>query len=165
MIRKAAEDDASRIADIQIFGWRNAYRGIVNDEFLFRKLNIAKKTEAIQKTLNENREEWFVFEEDNIIKGMMIFGNARDQDKLESFELWCLYVDPLMMRNGIGSKMISYCENEAKKRKKNEMVVWVFERNKIGISFYEKNGYLLDGKSQIIDVFNEKEVRMIKSIL
>ncbi|OQB94649.1 MAG: Acetyltransferase (GNAT) family protein [Spirochaetes bacterium ADurb.Bin110] len=164
MIRKAEIDDSSRIADIQIFGWRNAYRGIINDEVLFKKLNIEKKSQMIRNVLEEGDEEWLVYEDNGIIKGMMIQGKSRDEDKKESFELWAIYVDPLMMRNGIGQKMIEYCEETARKRGYKENTVWVLEKNKIGRSFYEKNGYKEDGKKQNIEEYNAVEVRYCKEI-
>jgi ribosomal protein S18 acetylase RimI-like enzyme len=164
MIRKAKAEDSSRIADIQVFGWRNAYRGIIDDQILFTKLNIEKKSQNIRKVLEEGKEEWYVYEEESIIKGMMIIGKSRDNDKLESFELWALYVDPLMMRQGIGSQMVLYCENEAREKGFKENVLWVLEKNKIGIGFYEKNGYRKDGKVQEIEKLKATEIRYRKEL-
>ena len=164
MIRKAELEDSSRIADIQVFGWRNAYRGIIDDFILFNKLNIEKKSQSIRKVLEEGKEEWYVFEEESIIKGIMIIGKSRDSDKAESFELWALYVDPLMMRQGIGSQMILYCENEAREKGFRENLLWVLEKNKIGIGFYEKNGYRKDGKVQEIEKLKATEIRYRKEL-
>ena len=68
------------------------------------------------------------------------------------------------MRNGIGQKMIEYCEETARKRGYKENTVWVLEKNKIGRSFYEKNGYKEDGKKQNIEEYNAVEVRYCKEI-
>ena len=35
MIRIAKIEDASRIAEINIYGWRNTYKGIIDDKRLF----------------------------------------------------------------------------------------------------------------------------------
>jgi GNAT superfamily N-acetyltransferase len=164
MIRKAKPEDASRIADIQIFGWRNAYRTIVDDKILFSKLNIEKKAQNIRKTIEDNSEEWLVFEKDEIVKGMMVMGPSRDEDKKDSFELWCIYVDPLMMRQGIGKAMLQYCEQEARTRGYKENALWVLERNEIGKSFYEKNGYKADGKRQELANLHAYEIRYCKRL-
>ena len=164
MIRKAKSEDSSRIAEIQISGWRNAYRGIIDDLILFNKLNIEKKSQSIRLVLEEGKEEWYVFEEESVIKGMMIIGKSRDIDKPESFELWALYVDPLMMRQGIGSQMIIYCENKAKEKGFKENTLWVLEKNNIGIGFYEKNGYIKDGKVQEIEKLKANEIRYKKEL-
>ena len=94
----------------------------------------------------------------------MIIGKSRDSDKAESFELWALYVDPLMMRQGIGSQMILYCENGAREKGFRENVLWVLEKNKIGIGFYEKNGYRKDGKAQEIEKLKATEIRYAKEL-
>jgi len=164
MIRKANSNESSRIADIQIFGWRNAYRGIIDDEILFKRLNIEKKSQMVRNVIEEGIEEWYVFEEDNIIKGMMIIGNSRDEDKEEAFELWAIYIDPLMMRMGIGKQMIEYCENIGRERKYKENILWVLEENIIGRNFYEKNGYEVDGIKKKIERLNAIEIRYCKKI-
>ena len=164
MIRAASVEDSSRMADIQIFGWRNAYRGIVDDEILFKKLNIEKKSLMIKKIIEEEKEEWLVYEDNGIIKGMMIIGKSRDEDKKDSFELWAVYVDPLMLRSGIGNKLLKYCEEAAKSRGYNENILWVLERNVIGRNFYEKNGYSFDGTKKMIEKLNAIEIRYSKLI-
>lgn len=164
MIRKAEIDDASRIAEIQISGWRYAYRGIIDDIILFRKLNIEKKSQMIRETLREGKEEWFVYEENGIIKGMMIIGKSRDEEKSDCFELCAIYVEPLMIRNGIGKKMLEYFEETGKNRGFKEYIVWVLEKNIIGRSFYEKNGYKPDGKKLEIEKLNAVEIRYCKKI-
>ncbi len=63
---------------------------------------------------------------------------SRDKDKKDSFELWCIYVDPLMMRQGVGRELLEYCENEARRRGYRENSLWVLERNTIGKNFYDK---------------------------
>lgn len=164
MIRKAEIDDASRIAEIQISGWRYAYKGIIDDIILFRKLNIEKKSQMIRETLREGKEEWFAYEENGIIKGMMIIGKSRDEEKSDCFELCAIYVEPLMIRNGIGKKMLEYFEETGKNRGFKEYIVWVLEKNIIGRSFYEKNGYKPDGKKLEIEKLNAVEIRYCKKI-
>ncbi|MEN6382434.1 MAG: GNAT family N-acetyltransferase [Rectinema sp.] len=164
MIRKSRPEDASRMADIQVFGWRYAYRTIVDDRILFSKLNIEKKAQSIRKTIENDTEEWLVFEEDEIIKGIMVIGRSRDEDKKDSFELWCIYVDPLMMRQGVGREMLEYCENEARRRGYRENSLWVLERNTIGKNFYEKNGYVADGKRQELEKLHAYEIRYCKQL-
>ncbi|SLM18451.1 conserved hypothetical protein [uncultured spirochete] len=164
MIRKATVNDASRIAEIQIFGWRNAYRGIIDDKILFAKLNIEKKSQSLRKVLEEGTDEWYVFEEKEIVKGAMVAGKCRDADKPEAFELWCLYVDPFMMRKGVGSQMLEYCEKMARDRGYKENILWCLEKNGIGTGFYEKRGYRRDGKAQEIEHLKATEIRYRKEL-
>ena len=164
MIRRAQIEDANRLAEIHIFGWRAAYREIVSDQYLFSKLSVIKRAESFRKVIEENSEETFVCDEDGIIKAFMTIGKCRNSDKPNSFELWGLYVDPCFKRNGIGKKMLSFCETEAKERGFLENCLWVFNSNKNSIVFYEKMGYSPDGKKEIIEYFKAIEMRYVKAV-
>ena len=111
MVRKATIDDVNRIAEINVMGWRFTYRNLITEEFLFKTMDISKRIISFKKAIEELKEEIYVFEEDHIIKAFMAIGRCRDSDKTSSYELWGLYVDPFMIRNGIGSKLLDYCEH------------------------------------------------------
>lgn len=127
-------------------------------------MSVEYDTELFRKYITEKSGERYVFEEDNTIKGYMTIGNCRDDDKSQSFELWDFYVDPLLIRSGVGTKLITFCESETANRGFKEIVLWVFEKNMVGRSFYEKNGYLPEGRKKMIDRFKEMELRYIKKL-
>ncbi len=162
MIRRAESADAGRIADIQINGWRNAYRGMVEDTVLFKKLSIPAKALALEAVLQEGAEEWYVYEEDEIVKGILLIGKSRDEDLPDAFELWCIYVDHFMLRSGIGKSLLDFCESTARSRGFRSVILWVLEKNVIGRNFYEKYGYRVEGKKQDIEKLKVTEVRYIK---
>jgi GNAT superfamily N-acetyltransferase len=138
--------DTLRVAEIHVYGWRNAYRGIVSDDYLFNKMTVSKSADRFENAVRDNTEESYVFD-DGILKAFMTIGSCRDADKTESFELWGIYVDPFMQRQGIGSQMISFCETKAIERGHKEICLWVFEKNENARAFYEKFGYLPDGNT------------------
>ena len=164
MIRKACVDDASRIAEIHVFGWRCAYRSIITDEYLFAKASVIKRIDAFRNAIVEDVEEIYVFEETNIIKAFMTIGKCRNEDKSKSFELWGIYVEPLLTGNGIGTRMVEFCEEKAIERGYKENVLWVFQDNIKARRFYEKMGYKEDGKEEVIERFNTKEIRYVKEL-
>jgi hypothetical protein len=45
MIRKATEADIPRLAEIVVYGWRTAYRGIIPDNVLFNQRTVSKAME------------------------------------------------------------------------------------------------------------------------
>jgi ribosomal protein S18 acetylase RimI-like enzyme len=168
MIRKATLNDCSRIAEIHVFGWRCAYRDFIPLDYLFNKMTVKKREEKFIEYLsvNEKTNETYVYEEDNIIKGFMTIGGCRDEDKdRNTFELWGIYIDPLFQREHIGSRLVDHCVNEAVKRNKKEIVLWVFEKNKDSIKFYKKMGFLKDGKNTIFETFNEKAIRFDRKLV
>ena len=62
MVRKAKISDAERMAEINISGWRSAYRGILTDAFLFGKLRVCRRVEYLRKELAEGTVENYVAE-------------------------------------------------------------------------------------------------------
>jgi GNAT superfamily N-acetyltransferase len=164
MIRRALVKDAARLAEIHVFGWRCAYRGIVSDSFLFGEASVEKRISAFSKAISEGKEETYVFDDEGIIKALMTIGNSRNEDKKDSFELWGIYVEPCMTGGGIGTRMLAYCEQEAVKRGFRENFLWVFKENYRARKFYEKMGYAHDGKEELLEKFNALEIRYCKSL-
>ena len=163
MIRPADISDANRMAEIHVFGWRTAYRGIVSDDFLFTQLHVAKQEKHFQDAIQNKLEESYVWD-DGIIKGFLTMGPCRDADEPNAFELWGIYVEPLMKRQGIGSQLVRFCEEIAKARGYTEIVLWVLEKNQSGRDFYEKLGYVADGKRNYIEALLVGEIRYRKDI-
>ena len=162
MIRKAVSEDSQRIAEIHVFSYRTAFRGILRDKYLFLNLKVENEGIKYKSAIENNKIELYVYEEDEIVKGFITIGKCRDEDKKDSFELWGIYVEPLMMNIGIGTKLLEYCEKIAVEQKYNENMLWVFEENKIARRFYEKHGYFLDGKEDVMPNSPIKIVRYIK---
>lgn len=164
-IRRAVYADAPRLAEIHIMGWRNAYRGIVKDDYLFGRMRVEKGITRFRTTLAEGTEEIYVADSGGMIYAFMTIGDSRDADRgRDSFELWGIYADPFLMRSGAGSALLDFCEAEAAKREKREVLIWCFEKNPVGRAFYEKHGYLPEGKSQVIEFFGEAELRYMKAL-
>jgi len=163
MIRKATRDDAPRIAEIHVFGWRAAYRGIVPDEILFNRLSVVKRAPMIADALDTD-EETYVYD-DGIIRGWMTVGDCRDDDAKGAFELWGIYVDPLLKRAGVGRALVAFCEEIALARGKSEICLWVFSDNAPSRAFYEAMGFAADGKEQLIERLGAMETRYRKTLL
>jgi len=94
----------------------------------------------------------------------MTIGKCRNEDKTDCFELWGIYVEPLLKNQGIGTEMIEYCESYAKENGYTENVLWVFKDNSLARKFYEKMGYKPDGKEEILERFNATEIRYVKKL-
>ena len=163
MIRAMTLSDVPRVAEIHVFGWRSAYRGFISDDFLFNKMLVSKRINAFDNAVRNNAEESYVYD-DGIIKAILTICGCRDKDKSEAFELWGIYVDPFLKRQGICFKMVEYCEKRALERGFKEVCLWVFERNTDANAFYEKLGYLPDNSSKYIEFLNATEIRLSKSL-
>jgi GNAT superfamily N-acetyltransferase len=167
MIRKAILEDCPRIAEIHVFGWRCAYKEFISIEYLINKMTVKGREEKfIEYLSNKNgKEETYIYEENNIIKGFMTIGDCRDNDKTnETFELEGIYIDPIFQRQHIGTRFVNYCVEKAIDKNKKEIILWVFEKNKGSIEFYKRIGFEPDGINKLLELLNEKAIRMIKKI-
>jgi Acetyltransferases len=164
MIRSAISEDASRIVEINVCGWRYAYRGIVSDEILFGKMDIGKRIEPMRKTIEDLKNGIFVNDDDGIINGFMTIGKCRDEDAKNEYEIWAIYVEPLMIKQGIGTKLLKYAESIAIENKYNGINLWVLEKNELAKKFYERNGYSYDGNRKELEKYKAIEIRYHKQI-
>jgi hypothetical protein len=55
MIRAMQISDASRAAEIHVFGWRSAYRGIISDDFLFNKMIVSKRVSYFENSVRNQK--------------------------------------------------------------------------------------------------------------
>ncbi|GAB6109113.1 N-acetyltransferase family protein [Fusibacter bizertensis] len=171
MIRLATLNDAYRIAEINIYGWRTAYKDLLPETYLYGKLTVVKRYEILLKQF-ETQDSYFVFEDDQtgLIKAFMVISDSRDpQSSLEKsslppHELIAIYVEPAFKGQGIGSQMIKYFEQIAINLQKSNTIIWVLKDNLPSIRFYEKHGYHFDGNIKIFDPFGLEEVRYSKAL-
>lgn len=162
MIRRATEKDISRLAEIHVMGWRTAYRDIVDDKILFGHMQVGKRLEVFRTAVKDKNESNFVYEEDGIVKGFLTMGKSRDEDGGGAYELWSLYVDPLMTGKGIGTELIRFCEKKAQELGYIKINLWILKDNEIGRLFYDNLGYIEDGKKRYIEKLKLTEIRYSK---
>ena len=164
MIREATVNDAARIAEIEVAGSRYAYHDIVPDECLYRDLSVDARVPVYTGWITEKRFDLYVYEDagTGIVKGMMGIGMTDDEDKQGAFELHFIYLDPDWVRLGLGTEMLEFFEQKGREKGCPEFVIWVLEENDMGRRFYEKNGYLPDGKEKIFKRWNKREIRYVK---
>lgn len=165
MIREANANDAGRIAEIEVFSSRYAYKNVVSDECLFRDMSVESRIPVYRRWLDEKRFAMYVYEDPDtgVIKAMMGIGMCEDEDKMNAFELHFIYADPGFLRMGVGSEMLAFFENIGKEKDCTEFVIWVLDENGIGRSFYEKHNYYPDGKEKIFKRWNKREIRYVKA--
>jgi ribosomal protein S18 acetylase RimI-like enzyme len=162
-IRKAEMKDAQQLAHLHIASWKRAYRGIVSDDIL-NNLDETRRAAAFEKSFEIKFGETYLIEENGSIRGFTTFGNCRDNDRDENTgEIWGVYISPDHWRMGYGSKLTAYAESVFRSMNKKEIVLWVLKDNCEARSFYEKIGYIVDGKSKILErLDNLVAVRYVK---
>lgn len=159
MIRKATPNDSPRIAEIHVFSSRCAYKDFIPMEKLINKMTVKNFEENIRNYLSNNIKpfEMYVYEDNNIIKGFMTIGNCTDDDKdNNTFELENIYIDPLFQRQHIGTELINYFIKMAIEQNKKEVTLWATEKNSNAIKFYDRMGFIPDGKRMKFELLNNE---------
>ena len=140
IIRNIEENDIPSVVDIQINGWKTAYRGIIDDNVL----NSMNREERIEKRRKDYKENGFIVAElDNQVVGFCryIDSNKFTQDISDvDCELLALYVKPDLKYNGIGTKLVQFVINEFKSKNKTKMILWCLKDNEPSKKFYTKMG-------------------------
>lgn len=140
IIRKIKEKDISSVVDIQIKGWKVAYKGIIDDN----TLNTMNRDERIAKIKKDYKENGvIVAESNNEVVGFCRYvdSNKFTQDMSEiDCELLALYVKPELKYNGIGTKLFRYVIGEFKNKNKTKMILWCLKDNEPSKKFYKKMG-------------------------
>lgn len=143
-IRRATEEDVSRIAEILVFAKRMKYRPIFNDDaYSFGELQVI----PVAKKYIENGflDNMFLYD-DGIVKGLI---------RIEKEEIIELYVDHFFQGQGIGSELIEYAkENYSVK------YLWTIEKNIDAVRFYESHGFHLTDTRKLEDGTTEYIVMM-----
>ncbi len=133
-VRKAAPEDISRIAEILIFAKRVRYRDIFhNDRVSFGEMQVLPLAQEYLSGTRSMDRLWVY--DDAFVKGMV---HAEDGEIRE------LYVDPFFQRMGIGSALLRFAVEDQRSRR-----LWVLEKNRQAIRFYEAHGFTLTGGREL----------------
>ena len=163
-IRLMVKEDMPRCAEINVFAWRSAYRGIVSDEILFNNMLVSSVTVQLSDYVQKNDHvENYVYD-DGIVKAFMSLGACRDEDKPNAFEIWGIYVDPLFEMQGIGFVMVNYLEKRAKEQGYREICLWVPEENTDLRHFYLNIGFSADGSDKYLENLGITVLRYTKTL-
>jgi ribosomal protein S18 acetylase RimI-like enzyme len=165
-IRAASVDDAGRIAEIHVAGWRWAYRGQMPQDFL-DALSLERRTEERRRALETPRSpehrHWLI-EERGRVQGFAITGPCRDADMASAAELYAIYVDPTVAGRGLGRGLLTHAVDDLRRRGARVVLLWVLDANLRARRFYEAGGFEPDGadKTQTFGGAVLREVRYRK---
>lgn len=140
IVRKIKEEDIPSVVDIQMNGWKTAYRGIIDDNYL----DMMNKDEIMERRKRSYRQNCFIVAELN--KEVVGFCWYADNNRFTpneidiDCELIALYVRPDLKYKGIGTKLFHFVIHEFKNINKTNMVVWCLKNNEPSKMFYTKMG-------------------------
>jgi L-amino acid N-acyltransferase YncA len=144
-IRLAVPNDAFDMAEVIIHSWEATYKGIMPANYI-RKKN-ATRHDLYKRVITDGNDSSYVIEYNGKTVGIMKIAPPTDNDVSDdTYELHYIYLHPDYFRMGIGSKTIEFAFNKARCLGKKYMTVWVLDENVNSIAFYQKSGFITDGK-------------------
>jgi GNAT superfamily N-acetyltransferase len=150
-LRLAVPADAPDMAEVHMRSWEVAYKDIIPTEYIKEK-NATRPAQWV-KILAEMKYLQRVIQVDGKTVGIMCVAPPQDDDVGdECYELHGIYLHPDYYRQGIGTQAVEYAYEIARGLGKTVMTVWVFADNANSIKFYEKCGFVADGKTKPHDM-------------
>lgn len=133
-IRKASLQDVSRLAEILIFAKRAAYRPIFqNDAVSFGQMQVLPLAQEYLRCPEKLENIWVY--DDMFVKGMV---------HIQGLQIKELYVDYFFQHQGIGAQLLDFAV-----RDRGARFLWVLEKNKAAIQFYEAHGFVFSGQRML----------------
>ena len=145
-IRLAEKKDASRIAEIFVFGNRvNFYPIFGEDEYSFGELQVVPIAQKYAED-DELRARTYVYD-DGLVRGVI---------QVNGDEVEKLYVDSFFTGRGIGGELIEYA-----KEKLGVRWLWALQKNAGAIRFYQRHGFCLSDEKVFEEGTTEYLVKMV----
>jgi ribosomal protein S18 acetylase RimI-like enzyme len=146
-VRGATADDARSIAEVHVASWRWAYRGQVPDEIL-GSLSVDEREAMWRRSLEEAKERTAVaIDESGSLVGFVGTGPAGDDDADErTGEVYAIYVLEDAAGSGIGTALLRRGEDDLRSDGYRRVTLWVLTSNVRAHRFYERNGWVFDGR-------------------
>lgn len=173
-IMKSEVKDSNEIARLIKSGWNSAYRGIISDEYL-TNMNVEKISKSWTEGIEKNKNNIFVYKENNQILGIIRFGKAENLNLKNVGEVFVLYVKVQEKRKGIGTKLLEFAKNKFIEDGYDKMIIWCLKGNKQGANFYKKHGgckikerdYIVGGinvreEGYIFNLKDDEDIKLIK---
>lgn len=144
-------EDAERVAEIHTKTWKNAYKGIIHQEFL-NSIDQNKRLENWKKNIVSNEHQLIQLVsysfDTNFIAGFITGNRSRYESLVPDCdsEVWAIYVDPDIQGLGHGQALFKAFQDEMRNLGKKSMCLCVLKENHKARKFYEKMGGILNSQ-------------------
>ncbi|MBQ8954363.1 MAG: GNAT family N-acetyltransferase [Clostridia bacterium] len=137
------DDEIRGKAYVHWKAWQEAYRGIVDQQYLDGMT--LEKCESIAYRWLDNI---LVTKDGDSVVGFAGYGKARDDDLENAGEVFAIYILSDYYGRGVGYALMQAAL--ARLADYSQVAVWVLKDNKRAIRFYERCGYRFDGREQTL---------------
>ncbi|GAA1742297.1 GNAT family N-acetyltransferase [Rothia terrae] len=159
LIRPARLQDAHTLANIFVDGWRFAYEGLLPRAFL-ASLDVCEREkqqkELIIRSARAADYRMRVADRDGVVVGVCTFGKCREKDSENTGEIYALYLNPNNVGQSIGFSLMQDALAQLSHEGFIQASLWVLDGNSRALSFYQKFGFILTGKTKRDEMFGIK---------
>jgi ribosomal protein S18 acetylase RimI-like enzyme len=165
-IRWAQLEDIQDLGYVHSEAYRNAYQGIVPDEYL-NQVTPKVRERYFYNALIQGTESIAIVLIDNKAVGCMMLKACSDDDMQKySGEISAIYLLQNYRGIGLGRQLLNWGLEKLKDLGFRTAVLWVLKENKNAIRFYEQQGFVHDGIDRIITRGRKLiQVRYLKTLL
>ncbi len=136
-VRPAIPADAAKIAEINVITWKQAYKGLLPDDFLAARNLTGARIQGIAAWIARKDVIYLVAEQEGEIIGFLAGGIPRDENYPFLHEIQAIYVSPACQHKGVGQALF----DEFRHRIGNSpFYLYALKGNVPAAAFYRKNG-------------------------
>jgi ribosomal protein S18 acetylase RimI-like enzyme len=153
-IKSATKEDISTLAALHVASKQIGYAPFCSDDYI-NGLNTADYKKNWVKWLESGSNVLLAFDEDNNALGFISFGGIQtrlkeDRGIMPSWpgEIYALYVHPDHWGKGVAQSLMRAATEPMRKNYWDKALLWVIDKNKRAISFYEQMGGQRVGKQK-----------------
>lgn len=158
LVRTPREDEWEALADLHLATWQETYSGKFPDSAWDPDARVARigMWKAICSAPRPG-DRFAVVERDGKLVGLAGAGASQDNPAPRVTQLWFIYVLASEQGAGVGQKLLDNVLGTS------PASLWVLEDNPRAISFYNRNGFLVEGtrKPSGFETAGD-EIRMIR---
>lgn len=161
-ITRAGADDAAAIAHILVKSRQVAYRGIMTDALL-DNISVKQREESWRQHL-KSAGEAYLLRSSNTAIGVIEISDFRDA--IPEFFGWgeipVIYLLPEYYGLGLGGGLMQFALALLAQRGRENVGIWVLEKNMRAIGFYQKYGFVRSEHSKVHKPTGLVEILLIK---
>lgn len=157
IIRRATVDDAAEIANVHINSWREAYKGLMPEDFLNdRPLNFKNRYLLWKRVTADPNQVTFVVESsEHGVVGFINGSKARDPEYQDYAEVYAVYLLKKYHHLGLGFELLKKYFDECSSLGFTKAYLWVLKDNPT-IKFYKRTGGHFNGHEKEESIAGER---------
>lgn len=157
VIRPATADDADQIAGVHVASWRQAYTGVVAEDYLAGldvQTRAARWHELLERAAATGTQVW-VAESEGSVVGFASVGPSLDEDaERTTLQIHTIYLEPRSWGHGIARELMRTLLNDVPPGA--AVTLWVLAANERARHFYRRSGFSPDGVERLEELGGEE---------